>query len=102
MAATTGKLQSLEEIKVDSAKSKIGLNLSFEVHWLTFGSDKTDEVATELSVCKFMTFSGASATSPATALLLSTDHVIEAGYITISSNADSTSDAFRVVLWGYA
>ena len=101
MSASEVTVQDIEYLRMNYAKIKKGI-LSFEIHDVTFDSDKTIEVDTDLTQVLFMTYSGATETAPTVSNTLSTDHVITSGAVTVSTDDDTVNtDVLRIVFWGY-
>ena len=100
MAASAAKVAELEEIPVRSSVSRTGKNLSFEIHNITYDSDKTVEVTTGLDVVLGMQWCEKNGAVSTTAYHLGCDFVVTSNAVTVSTIANN-SLVFRIILWGY-
>lgn len=100
MAASGGRIRDLEKFKMDLNDSKIGKNLSIEINYITFDSDKTFEVPTDLSVVLAVFGWEAAAGAGAQPQTFGSDLVITSGAVTVSCSVNNAL-TYRIALLGY-
>lgn len=99
MAAAATALTSPIVQKTENM-DKIGGNLVCEFHTITYDSDKTVEVTTQLKQVLFMSSMIVDATDPAEDVVLGSDLVITSGAVTVGATANNTG-TFRIKFEGY-